>query len=43
MSASAEAAARKRWLGTVEHRKGVTLDKTTWVGMEFCNGYLGTL
>lgn len=36
-------AARKRWLGNAEHRRAVTVDKDTWVGMEFCNGYLGEL
>ncbi len=38
----ARAVARKKWFSNEANRKDVTVDKNTYVGMEFCNGYLGT-
>lgn len=35
-----ERTARKKWLNTAANRERVTVGKDTWVGMEFCNGYL---
>ena len=42
VDASGEKAARRKWLHVKEHRTGVKVDKDLHVGMEFCNGYLGT-
>jgi hypothetical protein len=40
--ARAEKAARRKWMSAKEHRTGVKLPKGMNMGMEFCNGYLGT-